>query len=174
MVVKVIKWLIYLSIGMLIFSVIFLGIDNIFHISTQSKQPQVAEVQEEEVEEEPVEKAPAAATETTQPAETTPQQTQTPQPTKSSSSKHSQETYVKVDGMRAIQDYGDMYFPYGWNLHNVMGVLAVEPQSDGSWFVKAECDFENEYGNKIDGVCEATIVGSDENWTVTSFNVYEQ
>lgn len=87
--------------------------------------------------------------------------------------KTSEETYVKVDGMHAIQEYGDSYFPYGWNLHDIMGVISIQPQSDGSWFIKCECDVKNAYGTKIDGICEATIVGSGENWTVTGFNVYE-
>lgn len=109
------------------------------------------------------------STSDSQPAE----KAETVQTNSVSNSNTSEETYVKVDGMHAIQEYGDSEFPYGWNLHDVMGVISIQPQSDGSWFIKCECDVKNAYGTKINGICEATIVGSGENWTVTSFNVYE-
>lgn len=135
---------------------------------------------------EPAKAEPAVKEETTEtkPAEPTPEEVQAAQERKAQEEQQraqreqqkaleEQEKDVKSYGMAAIQEYGEYnYFPYGWNLHDIWGVINVEPMSDGTWFVKAECDYENEYGNKIDGVCEAYISGSGENWTVQQFIVY--
>lgn len=90
---------------------------------------------------------------------------------KTETAARSQESAVKTYGFRTIQQYGDTVFPYGWNFQETH-LEACEQRSDGSWFVKAGCTFKNEYGTKVHATCEATLVGSEENWTVTGFNVY--
>lgn len=81
-------------------------------------------------------------------------------------------------GGEAVKDYGKTVYPYGFKLHNWIGVLNVEQNSDGSWFLKITCDVTNEYGATArDLTCEATIraIGDSKDyrgWSVESFNVY--
>lgn len=175
MVWKIVKWVFILYFGILIVALGLKGITSLFSPS-DSNRPQVAEQTETT---EPAKKAPAMKEETTesQPAEPTPEELAAAQQAKEAAQQakalEEQKDHVEREGMDAIQEYGELYyFPYGWNLHDIWGVINVEPMSDGTWFVKAECDYENQYGNKIDGVCEAYITGSDENWTVQQFTVY--
>ncbi len=83
-----------------------------------------------------------------------------------------EELDARTYGSEAVENYGEQLYPYGFTFHYLMGMIAQEKLSDGSWFLKAECTITNMYGADYDSVCEATVVGSGENWTVTDFYVY--
>ena len=73
----------------------------------------------------------------------------------------------------AVKNYGDEQYPYGFKLHDIMGVLAETAQDENTWFLKASCDVTNEYGSKEkDLVCEAEVTGTKDNPEVLSFLVY--
>lgn len=84
------------------------------------------------------------------------------------------EDYLRADAaIAAMELYGKEMYPYGFELHTVMGKLAEEHEEDGSWFFKFTCDVTNEYGaTEKDLNCEAQIAGTDSNPIVTYFEVY--
>lgn len=73
---------------------------------------------------------------------------------------------------QAVEEYGDMQYPYGFKLHWIMGKLAQEPKDENTWFLKATVTVKNQYGTKLDGVCEAYVSGTTDNPQVTGFTVY--
>lgn len=91
----------------------------------------------------------------------------------SSTSRSSNTAEAKAEAMTAFERYGKIMFPYGFKPHFILGQIACDQSSDGSWFLKYECDITNEYGATMkDVVVEATIVGSPENPEVTYFYPY--
>lgn len=72
----------------------------------------------------------------------------------------------------AAENYGESQYPYGFELHYLMGKLAEEPYDENTWFLKAECTVTNEFGAEAEGTCEATVTGTEDAPQVTSFNVY--
>ncbi|MCC3401070.1 hypothetical protein [Eubacterium callanderi] len=72
----------------------------------------------------------------------------------------------------AVEKYGDIQYPYGFKLHWIMGKLAQEPKDENTWFLKATVTVKNQYGTKLDGVCEAYVSGTTDNPQVTGFTVY--
>ncbi len=73
----------------------------------------------------------------------------------------------------AVDDHGEVEFPYGFKLHYMMDKLAEEARTDGTWFLKAGCDVKNAYGTWEKGlVCEAVVSGTDDSPVVESFIVY--
>ena len=73
----------------------------------------------------------------------------------------------------AVKSYGKQQYPYGFKLHDIMGVLAETAQDENTWFLKATCDVTNEYGAKAkDLVCEAEVAGTKDSPEVISFTVY--
>lgn len=77
-----------------------------------------------------------------------------------------------IDAWEAAQSYGKKQYPYGFKLHYLVGRLAERPEDDNTWFLKATCTIENEYGNKYDANCEAKVTGTTDNPVVTYFVVY--
>lgn len=73
---------------------------------------------------------------------------------------------------QAVEKYGDIQYPYGFKLHWIMGKLAQEPKDENTWFLKATVTVKNQYGTKLDGVCEAYVSGTTDNPQVTGFTVY--
>lgn len=74
---------------------------------------------------------------------------------------------------QAVEKYGDMQYPYGFKLHWMMGQLAQEPKDENTWFLKATVTVKNQYGTKLDTVCEAYVSGTTDNPQVTEFLVYQ-
>lgn len=73
---------------------------------------------------------------------------------------------------QAVEKYGDIQYPYGFKLHWIAGKLAQEPKDENTWFLKATVTVKNQYGTKLDGVCEAYVSGTTDNPQVTGFAVY--
>lgn len=86
--------------------------------------------------------------------------------------KQLEEKLDPVDAWEAAQNYGKQQYPYGFKLHYLVGRLAESPADDNTWFLKATCTVENQYGNKYDATCEAKVTGTSDNPRVISFNVY--
>ena len=71
------------------------------------------------------------------------------------------------------EKYGKNEYPYGFSLHYIFGLISGTQLKDGSQEIKAECTIKNQYGVKLDTICEARVGGSDENPIVTYFFVYD-
>lgn len=74
---------------------------------------------------------------------------------------------------QAVDDYGNSVYPYGFDAHWFMDLIAQEPSDENTWFLKVGCDVKNAFGTKEKGlVCEAYVTGTTDNPIVVSFNVY--
>lgn len=72
----------------------------------------------------------------------------------------------------AVEDYGEVQYPYGFELHYLMGKIAEEAYDENTWFLKAECTVTNESGAEVEGTCEAKVTGTTDAPQVTEFTVY--
>lgn len=70
------------------------------------------------------------------------------------------------------EEYGETQYPYGFELHYIVGILAQEPVDKDTWFLKAACTVENAYGNKSDMTCEVKVSGTTDNPHIEDFKVY--
>ena len=70
------------------------------------------------------------------------------------------------------ENYGEELYPYGFELHYLMGVIAEEAEDENTWFLKAECTVTNQYGAEMDATCEAKVTGTTDSPEVTYFEVY--
>lgn len=73
---------------------------------------------------------------------------------------------------QAVEQYGETQYPYGFDLHWMIGKLAEEADDENTWFLKAECKVKNAYGATMQGNCEAQVTGTQDNPQVTYFMVY--
>lgn len=72
----------------------------------------------------------------------------------------------------AAENYGESQYPYGFELHYLMGKIAEEAKDENTWFLKAECTVTNMFGAEVNGTCEALVTGTKDSPKITSFNVY--
>ena len=72
----------------------------------------------------------------------------------------------------AAENYGESQYPYGFELHYLMGKLAEEAYDENTWFLKAECTITNMFDAEADGTCEVLVTGTEDAPQITSFNVY--
>lgn len=73
----------------------------------------------------------------------------------------------------AVEAYGETQYPYGFELHWMMGQLAEEAKDENTWFLKATATITNEYGAELETVCEADVKGTTVSPEVTNFYVYQ-
>lgn len=79
------------------------------------------------------------------------------------------ETYA----MTACDQYGEQQFPYGYDAHWVIGVLANEYQPDtDEWYFKVEADVTNEYNAKQTVNIECYVTGTEDAPIVNDFLAY--
>lgn len=78
-------------------------------------------------------------------------------------------------GFQAVAEYGEQAYPYGFDLHYVLGDKTETYLGDDTWELTCTCDVTNEYGAKAkDLICTATVTGSGDDpsgYKVTAFNV---
>lgn len=72
----------------------------------------------------------------------------------------------------AVELYGEQQCPYGFDLHNFVGLIAQEPSDDNTWFLKAEVTVTNAFGAERDTVCEAHVTGTSESPQIVDFLIY--
>ncbi len=77
-----------------------------------------------------------------------------------------------VSAWTAVQLYGESEYPYGFDLHTALGVIAEEPSDDNTWFLKATCDVTNAYGTEAEMTCEAHVTGTSDSPVIVDFTVY--
>lgn len=73
---------------------------------------------------------------------------------------------------QAVKAYGETEYPYGFDLHYIMGVLAEQAVDENTWFLKATVTVTNMYNAKQELTCEANVTGTDDNPEVIDFKVY--
>jgi|LSQX01.2.fsa_nt_gb hypothetical protein len=74
---------------------------------------------------------------------------------------------------QAVESYGKREYPYGFKLRWIAGKLAETVKDENTWFLKAECEFRNEYGTWLKNLtCEALVSGTTESPRVIDFTVY--
>lgn len=78
---------------------------------------------------------------------------------------------TKFYAQKAFEDYGSAMYPYGFECHWILNCIAAEQYDDGSWFFKVGVTIENQNGNKIEGIAEGMVSGTDTSPTITQFNV---
>lgn len=78
-----------------------------------------------------------------------------------------------IFGWHACERVGEDNFPYGFELHYILGQLAqtLDPATD-SWYLKAEVSINNEYGATYETVAECNVTGSNEAPVVTNLFIY--
>lgn len=104
-------------------------------------------------------------------AETTEQETTAAAGTRSSEDILN-ETLDEYVAWEAVNSYGRGVYPYGFTAHYILGKLAAKAENGTTWFLKASCTIENEYGNEKDGTVEAEVTGTNDNPQVTYFITY--
>ena len=77
-----------------------------------------------------------------------------------------------VSAWVAAEEYGQAEYPYGFDLHSALGVVAEEAVDENTWYLKASCDVTNEYGAEKKMTCEAHVTGTSKSPKVISFVVY--
>lgn len=76
------------------------------------------------------------------------------------------------NAVMALEEYGLTQYPYGFELHEFMGVMLKEAHEDG-WHLKMYCDVTPLAGvQKQEMTCEAVVGGTNEAPVVSSFTVY--
>lgn len=78
---------------------------------------------------------------------------------------------TKFYAQKAFEDYGSTIYPYGFKCHWAINCIAAEQYDDGSWFFKVGVTIENQNGNKIEGIAEGMVSGTDTSSIITQFNV---
>ena len=78
---------------------------------------------------------------------------------------------TEISAWLACRSYGDSIFRYGWDPHNVFGMITHQVVND-HWFFKLEADVTNEYGAEAAVVVECTVSGTDARPAVDSFILY--
>lgn len=78
---------------------------------------------------------------------------------------------TKFYAQKAFEDYGAALYPYGFECHWIVNCINAEQYDDGSWFFKVGVTVENQYGNKVEGIAEGIVSGTDTSPTVTQFYV---
>ncbi len=73
---------------------------------------------------------------------------------------------------QAVQAYGREEYPYGFDLHYIMGVLAEEAIDENTWYLKATVTVTNMYNAEQELECEAKVTGTNDNPEVIDFKVY--
>ncbi len=63
----------------------------------------------------------------------------------------------EYQAMSMLKKYGKSVFPYGFKLHDVLGVRAADQKADGSWYLEVEATVTNEYNAKRDVIVYAYI-----------------
>lgn len=71
----------------------------------------------------------------------------------------------------ACDNAGKTAFPYGYDPHWILGVIATRVEGD-HWFMKYQATVKNQFNAKRDVTIECTVAGSDDAPTVTGFNAY--
>jgi len=55
----------------------------------------------------------------------------------------------------------------------LIGNLAETAKDENTWFLKAECEYKNEYGTWVKNrTCESNVTGATESPRVIDFKVY--
>lgn len=83
-----------------------------------------------------------------------------------------EEKLSSASAWTAVQNYGEALYPYGFDLHSILGRIAQEMEDEDTWFLKATCDVTNEYGATGEFTCEAKVTGTTESPEIVSFIVY--
>lgn len=84
-----------------------------------------------------------------------------------------QDTFPVSYAWTALKTYGKSLYPYGFKVHNILGIYAEEPVDENTWFLKADVTITNAFNAKYDTVVEAKVTGNTNSQEVTSFYVYE-
>lgn len=73
---------------------------------------------------------------------------------------------------QAVEQYGEKQYPYGFKLRWITGKLAEKANDENTWFLKANCEITNEYGETVKGNCEAQVTGTQDDPQVINFMCY--
>lgn len=71
----------------------------------------------------------------------------------------------------ACDNAGKTSFPYGYDPHWILGVIATRVEGD-HWFMKYEATVKNQFNAKRDVTIECTVGGTDTAPDVTGFDAY--
>lgn len=76
--------------------------------------------------------------------------------------------------LAACREYGKDMYPYGFDTHDVLGVIQdFTPSDDNTWFYKATVDVTNAFGATAEDMTyECYVTGTTDNPQVSAFNVY--
>lgn len=70
------------------------------------------------------------------------------------------------------ETYGKDEHPNGFKLKIYNGILAETAQDENTWFLKANCEIKNNFGQWEKYVCEAEVSGTNDNPIVNYFLAY--
>ncbi|HJB45999.1 MAG TPA: PASTA domain-containing protein [Candidatus Mediterraneibacter surreyensis] len=73
---------------------------------------------------------------------------------------------------QTVEKYGEDQYPYGFELHYIMGKLAEEALDENTWFLKASATVTNAVGTEAEMTCEAKVSGTNEAPQIVDFIVY--
>lgn len=84
-----------------------------------------------------------------------------------------EENFPVYYAWKALGNYGEQLYPYGFKVHDIIGVYAEEPVDENTWFLKADVTITNMYGADYDTVVEGKVTGNKNSQEVISFFVYD-
>lgn len=103
----------------------------------------------------------------------TPAATETAEPAPSQTEQATAGGLTETSAMTACDQYGEQQFPYGYDAHWVLGVLASEYQPDtDEWYFKVEADVTNEYNAEQTINIECYVTGTEDAPVVNDFLAY--
>jgi hypothetical protein len=103
----------------------------------------------------------------------TPAATETAEPAPSRTEQATTGGLTETYAMTACDQYGEQQFPYGYDAHWVLGVLASEYQPDtDEWYFKVEADVTNEYNAEQTVNVECYVTGTEDAPVVNDFLAY--
>lgn len=71
-----------------------------------------------------------------------------------------------------VETYGKAMYPYGFKIHTFNGFLGSEAVDENTWFLKYEVTITNAFNAEARLVCEAKVIGTNDNPEIVDFMVY--
>ena len=77
-----------------------------------------------------------------------------------------------ANAWEALRMYGEETYPWGFDLHSILGVITEEPADENTWHLTAYCDVTNAYGATArNRICDAYVTGTSAHVQIVGFTV---
>ena len=79
-----------------------------------------------------------------------------------------------IRAFQAAEQYGKKKYPYGFELHYMMGQQAADALDENTWHLRATCTITNKAGKETKMDCDSTVTGTESSPKVLAFQIEKQ